>query len=467
MRSLFCKLFLSFIFIALLVSVTTVAISYWAQIGPYAELMRRIQHHQNQTLSNLLSVSGLAAARILEQGGEQELITYLQEVEKTGEIQILLVRDDNSSISGRTLPEGGDDLITSVRKSQEPQYNQSDTDITIAIPLPSTNKNDIIIMGTRDRIFWPPAFTGYHGDNTYPGPFPLGLPLMVMLVMAATGCFLLARYLTAPIRDLRRATQQIARGDFSARVNLINRRKDEIADLSHDFNIMAEQTQSLLQSQKRLLRDISHELRSPLTRLNLALELARQHPDNSKSYLTRIGKESERLNELITQLLLLTRLESDVNSVPKRPVLLHRLLPAIIHDADFEGAGEKRRIELLQLDEASVLGSTEMLGRAFENVIRNGLRYTIDGSSVELRVTKNSNLVIIHVRDHGPGVPEEHLEKIFKPFFRVAEARDRDSGGTGIGLAIASQAILSHGGTITAQNAKEGGLVIEMSLPLL
>jgi len=194
---------------------------------------------------------------------------------------------------------------------------------------------------------------------------------------------------------------------------------------------------------------------------------SRQRPDNTESYLTRIEKESNRLNALITQLLLLTRLGDDVNSVPKEPVHLQKLVSDIVHDAAFEVAGKKRRITIQNLDDAVVLGSMEMLGRALENVIRNGLRYTVAGSSVELSVTKDRNQVAIIVRDHGIGVPEEYLEQIFKPFFRVAESRDRDSGGTGIGLAIAKQAILMHGGSIEARNAKKGGLAIEIHLPLL
>ena len=471
MRSLFCKLFLSFIFITLLASVTTAMISYFAQIGPYGELQKRVQNHQAKTLAHSLSVTGLAAANVLKNGGEEEVITYLQDIEKTDESRFFLLKDDNSTFSGRKLPSGADDLAAASRRSRDTQYNVSETEIMVALPLFNTGGQTMVIVGSTDRIFWPPAIDLDKGQKRWPGRrifhMPLGLPLIVMVLIAATGCYLLARSLTAPIRNLRQAVQQITKGDFSARVDLFSHRGDEIADLSHDFNTMVERTQSLLQSQKRLLRDISHELRSPLTRLNLALELARQRPDKTESYLARIEKESNRLNELINQLLLLTRLEDDINNVPKEPVHLQKLVSDIVHDADFEAAGRKRRIKIQNLDDAIVLGSVEMLGRALENVIRNGLRYTVAGSSVELSVTKDRNQVAIIVRDHGTGVPEEYLEQIFKPFFRVAESRDRDSGGTGIGLAIAKQAILMHGGSIEARNAKKGGLAIEIHLPLL
>ena len=295
----------------------------------------------------------------------------------------------------------------------------------------------------------------------------LGLPIIVVMLIGGAGCYLLARSLTAPIRELRKATQQMSKGDFSARVDLFSRRRDEIADLSRDFNTMAERTQSLVQSQKRLLRDVSHELRSPLTRQNLALELARQRFSDAEPYLARIEKESGRLSELIDQLLILTRLEGNVDNAPKEPVSLHELLSTIVHDADFEAVNLDRRIEIQHLDEVTVLGAMEMLDRALENVIRNGLRYTPAGSAVEINLSKGRDYVAIIVRDHGPGVPQEYLEQIFKPFFRVAESRDRDSGGTGIGLAIAKQAILMHGGRIEARNAEKGGLMIEIHLPLL
>lgn len=155
-----------------------------------------------------------------------------------------------------------------------------------------------------------------------------------------------------------------------------------------------------------------------------------------------------------------------MDNAPKERVSLHKLLSDIVHDANFEAANQDRRIEIQSLDEVTVLGSMEMLGRALENVIRNSLRYTAAGSVVEIGISKGEDDVAIMVRDHGPGVPQESLEQIFKPFFRVAESRGRDSGGTGIGLAIAKQAILMHGGRIEARNAEKGGLVIEIHLPL-
>jgi two-component system sensor histidine kinase CpxA len=471
MRSLFAKLFLSFLLITLLTSFATVAISLWTQIGPYGELKKRVEHGQLQTLTHSLSVTGIGVVQILDNGGREALLTYLQEVEAKQFKQIFLIQEDNSTISGRILPWSIAALAASSRKSHKMQHNTSGSEIMVAVPLLNKDKPPMILVGSTPKIVRPRIFVD---DNEKRGYSRLwfflhrfGLKLIILMLIAATGCYLLARSLTTPIRELRKASQLITRGDFSARVDLSCGRRDEIADLSHDFNTMAERTQSLLQSQKRLLRDVSHELRSPLTRQNIALELARQRFSDAEPFLARIEKESGRLNELIDQLLLLTRIEDGGDNAPKKPVRLDALLLDIVHDANFEAAKQNSCIRVLNVDEATVLGSWEMLSRAFENVIRNSLRYTSVGSEVEINLSTAKDSVTFTVRDHGPGVPQEYLEQIFKPFFRVAESRDRDSGGTGIGLAIAKRAILMHGGSIEASNAKAGGLVVELSLPLL
>jgi two-component system sensor histidine kinase CpxA len=469
MRSLFARIFFSFLMITLLASIATAMISYFAQIGPYGELKRRVQNHQLQTLTHTLSVAGLAVEEILDNGGRQGVVDYLGSITRTGSSQILLVERDYATFSGRTLSPDAENLAAAALSSGNIQNNVSDKEIMVAQPLTGHGDHPLVIIGKATRIFWPPAVKPVQGERQWLGQrfphLPMGLPLLVMLSIAAIGCFLLARSLTAPLRHLRRTVQQITGGDFSARVDLPGRRRDEIADLSRDFNTMAEHTQSLLESRRRLLRDISHELRSPLTRQNIALELARRHPGNAEPYLERIEQESLRLNELIEQLLLLTRLEGDLDTFSREPVSLQELLDSIIHDADFEAADRDRGIKIHTVDNVTVPGSRELLRRALENVIRNGLRYTAAGSIVEVCTSKNDGSVAIIVRDHGPGIPPQYLEQIFTPFFRVAESRNRDSGGTGIGLAIARQAVLLHGGKIKAENSSKGGLVITIQLP--
>ncbi len=471
MRSLFIKIFLSFLLITILASITTALISYWAQIGPYAQAKNRLKQHQYQSILHTMSVTGIAAVKILETGGEQQLVSYLTKIEQDADDHIFLVKADSGTFSGRELPPGAADLVASVHRSADVQYNITESAIIVAMPFEVPGWKKTVMVGTIPRITWPPFFSqGIQNQKQVKGlpfHFPLGLPLLIMVLMAATGCYLLARSLTAPIRYLRAAVQQMTKGDFSVRVSLPLGRKDEIADLGRDFNAMIEMIASLVETQKRLLRDISHELRSPLTRINVALELARLQPENAEPYLLRIEKESDRLNDLIGHLLTLTRLEGKMDNKQKEQINVPDLVEEIAGDANFEAAGLARRVQLGKLDNAMVLGSREMLGRALENVIRNGLRYTAAGTAVHVEVVQAGRHVTIRIRDHGAGVPEEQLEQIFKPFYRVAESRDRESGGHGIGLAIAKQAVLMHGGNIEARNHTDGGLVVVLRLPLM
>ncbi|SKA02503.1 two-component system, OmpR family, sensor histidine kinase CpxA [Trichlorobacter thiogenes] len=315
----------------------------------------------------------------------------------------------------------------------------------------------------------PPA--GHHPEPPPHGfpSFPLIAQLVIYFVVGGLACYLLAWRLTAPIRRLRRATQQLAQGDLTARVGFRAAAKgDEIADLGRDFDRMAEQLEVLMSAQKQLVRDISHELRSPLARLNVALGLARREaPASAAVAFDRIEQESDRLNQMISELLTLTLLESGSKALEKRQVDLAALTAEVVDDADFEAAGSGRTVQLVATPVRPLTGNYELLRRALENVVRNAVRYTAPGTVVEVHLEQETaDEVCLRVRDHGPGVPEEALSAIFKPFFRVAEARDRQSGGTGIGLAITAGTIKHHGGTVTARNLPEGGLEVLIRLPL-
>ena len=260
----------------------------------------------------------------------------------------------------------------------------------------------------------------------------------------------------------------MAGGDLSTRVGpLLEKRADEFSDLARDFDLMAERIEALVQSQRRLLQDISHELRSPLARLNVSLELARkQSGTDARSSLDRIERESERMNQLIGQLLSLTRLEGDEGLIVTEPVDLGALLSEVCSDADFEARNRQRRVRLTHNEPCVVTGSSELLRSAVENVIRNAVRYTAEDTEVEVtQRQRESSQVSILVRDRGPGIPEEVLTQIFRPFYRVGDARDRESGGVGLGLSIAERIVRLHGGTIAASNQPAGGLAIEISLP--
>jgi two-component system sensor histidine kinase CpxA len=284
-------------------------------------------------------------------------------------------------------------------------------------------------------------------------------------------CFWLARYITAPIVHLRAVTHRLATGDLSARVGgAAGNRADELAELSRDFDHMAEQIESLMFSQRRLLADISHELRSPLARLTVALGLTRLHANaESAGGLDRIELEAGRLNTLIGSLLRLARLETGSEALEGEAVVLDRVVADVAADADFEAQGRNRHVRVTQADGCTILGNRQLLRSAIENVIRNAVSYTAEGTEVQIALKKSSTngteTALISVRDHGTGVPAESLGDIFMPFYRVGDARDRVSGGSGLGLSITERAVRLHGGTVRAENCKDGGLLIEMRLP--
>jgi two-component system sensor histidine kinase CpxA len=291
---------------------------------------------------------------------------------------------------------------------------------------------------------------------------------VIVAISGAAFCFALAAYVTGPIQRLRVATTRVADGHLDTRMSAFEEppfrldirkwpdAKDEMRALERDFDHMAERLESLVASQHRLLGDTSHELRSPLARLTVALGLAKQHPEEVGECLARIGLEAERLDKLVGQLLTLSRIESRVDS-SRSDVDLTNLVQEVASDADFEARAQGKRIELTTVP--SIITATEELIRtALENVVRNAVRHTPSGSSVEIAL-EVSGAAIICVRDHGPGVPEDQLANIFLPFRHSED-------GAGLGLAIADRAIRSHGGSISALNARCGGLMVEIQIPL-
>jgi two-component system sensor histidine kinase CpxA len=294
--------------------------------------------------------------------------------------------------------------------------------------------------------------------------------LLVALLLSGLICLGLARYLSAPVRRLRAATQGLAAGNLDIRVGpMTGRRRDEMGGLARDFDRMAGRMQSLIESQQRLMRDISHELRSPLARLQAALGLARQRADGRASEeLDRIEREAERLDELIGQVLSLTRTAAEPPAGPREPVDLAALIGTVAHDAAFEAAQNGRRVEVGRRDAVVLRGDAALLHSAVENVLRNAVRYTAEGTAVEISLTRDEadGCAVVRVRDHGPGVEQAMLAKIFEPFFRASDARERASGGYGLGLAIARRAVELHGGSIAAVNAPGGGLEVALRLPL-
>jgi signal transduction histidine kinase len=284
------------------------------------------------------------------------------------------------------------------------------------------------------------------------------------LVLGATGilCWIAAAGVISPIRKIASSIAQFGRGDLSVRVE--TDRDDEIGQLGRSFNEMAERLERLIVSERRLLGDISHELRSPLARLKFALKLARTSSDSTAA-LERIERDVDRIASLVADIVEINVVEDDPALHDKREICVRDIIDEVVHDCSVEAQMRGCRIEVRGNVCGAVQGNPELLRRAVENVLRNGIRYSPEKSSVELSLSENQDDAIISVRDSGPGVPDKSLMRIFDPFFRVEEARNTNGGGSGLGLSIAKRAVHLHRGSIAAENATPG-LRVTIAIPL-
>jgi signal transduction histidine kinase len=285
------------------------------------------------------------------------------------------------------------------------------------------------------------------------------------LVIGATCvlCWLASVGVVSPIRRIAGTIAQFGQGNLAARVKTA--RQDEIGQLGRSFNQMAERLERLIVSERRLLSDISHELRSPLARLKFAVKLARTSAD-SNAALDRIERDVDRITSLVADIVEITFIEGDPAVQGARTVHAGEIIDEVVRDCAVEAEFRGCSIEVDGKLTGEVLGSRELLRRAVENVLRNGIRYAPKQSIIQLSMTENHRDAAIAVRDYGPGVPEDVLTRIFDPFFRVEEARDAKGGGSGIGLSIAKRAVQLHHGTITAENASPG-LRVQITIPLV
>jgi len=300
-----------------------------------------------------------------------------------------------------------------------------------------------------------------------------GLPFFgVVLLMVTLFCFWLAHHIVAPIQGIQSAARRVATGDLSVRAPVeISKRHDELAALAVDFDAMVERISALVGSQRDLLSTVSHELRSPLTRFNMSLALLRKQPPDSEELLQRMERDAERVDVLMGQLLTLSRLETGLSSDGRDHVDLSQLVQEVVADGDFEAQSCGKSVRLEAAGDIVIEKADQMaLRSACENIIRNAVRFTPPGTEVEVvlktEIRRDFRQAVLSVRDHGPGVPEEALQQIFQPFFRVKVPHGpRRDNGTGLGLAIALEAIRQHRGTITASNASPTGLEVRMMLP--
>ena len=451
MKSLFLRIFLSFwaaqaLFVVLAILVT---LAFRPRTSTWEAL-------RTATLNDAVSA--------YEEGGTQALTSYLDNIDRTQHVRAYLFDDHGVELSGRGAPDWAMRVASGGARVPKDAF---------LFPAPPVQRDSRASSDGKHRytvvIGLPP------GPRVFFGPRGLPVPgLIIAIISSGLVVYLLSWYLTKPIIRLRTATRQLAAGDLTARIGAPGgSRRDEIAGLMRDFDAMAERIETLLKAQSRLLNDISHELRSPLARLNVALGLTRQKANvESVDMLDRIELEASRLNELIGRILTLARLEDGEQLVPQTPVALDEIVSSVAEDAEFE-AQERQCSVNTSIGEGNwnVRGNASLLHSAVENVVRNAIRYTRDGSPVDVVLTAESRSgageAVLSVSDAGPGVPEDSLAKLFEPFYRIDDARGRLTGGVGLGLAITERAVRFHGGKVQARNREGGGLVVEIRLPLI
>jgi len=446
---LFVKIFLSFWFAVVVAAAVAVAMTM--SLGNRSVLAR-----WRHLMGSAVGVYAQTAADIYDRHGSAALDRYLVKVDRAASVRAYLYQGD-TELSHLHAPSNALRLAKASERDSGLTTLLRPSRAWVAVPVTGPSERSYVLVTDLSGLL----------PSTQ---FPL---LRIILVVFAAGlvCFLLARHLANPIIRIRGAALKLSSGDLSARVGSdIAVRGDEIGELARDFDLMAGRLETLVGSQKRILADISHELRSPLARLNVALGLARRDADEqTAASLDRIEREANRLDELIGQLSTLTMLESGTKVRQQSSVDMNQLIEEIVADANYEAnRAAVAFTAAVQDPELGILtGDRELLHSAIDNVVRNAVRYTAPDTVVEVLLSQPGDQggTTVKVRDYGPGIPEDMLKEIFRPFVRIGESRDRKTGGVGLGLAIAEQAVRLHGGRITAVNAPGGGLVVEIWLP--
>ena len=404
-----------------------------------------------------------AASLMLERGGEASLQTLLEKWSSEPGSAVYAFGPDGHELLGRIRPAGAE----AVSAGDMPGVARNERTVALA-----DGRSFVIVVDERGGSNSPTA----DGPGNQGRPFgaaPPGFPMLPIVGSVLAGFLvaaLLAWYVSKPIRSLRRAFEAAAEGNLDARVgDSLGRRRDELADLGRDFDRTAARLKLLMDGQRRLLHDVSHELRSPLARLQAAVGLARQQPGNAEASMDRIERESVRMDMLVDELLTLSRVEAGMGAEQHESVDIAELLNQVVQDVSFERGAMSVPIAIVSqignLSVSIVEGNAEMLHRAFENVVRNAARHTPPGTRISIDGSYDPvrREVRVLISDEGPGVPVAKLESIFEPFFRGASGLG--ASGHGLGLAIARRIIDAHGGSISASIRTAGGLVVEIRLP--
>ncbi len=412
-----------------------------------------------------VEIYAATAARIFEREGVEQASLYLSTVRQKTNVKAVLLDENENNLTNRDttdFPDLINSLIEQTKQTNATATKMFDAERYFATVTETPAGRRLIFVATMPPTSFPqPSFQTQIWR------------LLAVLLTAGLVCYWLASYVAAPVRKIRNAARRFSEGDLKTRVSpALGKRRDELADMGRDFDQMAERIESLMNAQWRLLGDISHELRSPLARLNIALGLARQKIGAvANGSLDRIEQEAVQMNEMIGQLLELDRWQFGERHLPRELVNLAELIRQIADDADFEAESQNRCVRFVSSKDCLVECFPQLLRSAIENVVRNAVRHTDVDTSVEISLDyvyqKGVSQAVVTVRDAGPGVPEEAIENIFKPFYRVDQARDRESGGAGLGLAITERSVNLHRGSIIAVNAPVKGLIVRIFLPAL
>lgn len=450
-RSLFIRIFLWF-WLTVIVTAIALLVTLILQHNSVPERWHGM-------LISTAQYSGNVTIAEMQRGGVSAVATYFGELEREGHLQACLFDATGNVIAGQRC-DSFQMLVHRLMNRAQPIVSMRFGIARAAMKLTGAN-GQTYIFATELPVGPRAAFGA--------GRFSFLLEWAVALFVSGCVCYALTRHITGPILRLRAASQRLAAGDLTSRAEIENAtRSDELGALVRDFNRMAGRIEQLIAGERQLICDISHELRSPLARLNVALDLVR-HNKSSELALDRMGQDLQRLDEMIGRVLTLARLDAPAGPLQFAPIPLTALVAEIVHDASFESSERSIRVALTVERDYQVEGNAELLHSAIENVIRNAVRYTGTGTQVNVILgsspPSDQQRIQVIIRDEGPGVPEEELAHIFRPFYRVAEARDRQSGGVGLGLAITERVVRLHGGTIQASNVLPHGLQVVILLP--
>lgn len=447
-QSLFLKIFLWFWATAI---ITGIALVITFIFGP-----GRVPSRWHASLRDTARSIGMIALSELERGGVPAASSYIRRYERDTRLRACLFDLNGNALAGQDC-ETFSGIRSRAFRSRSPQFGVNYGLVRVALVLPGSGGHDYVFATEL------PA-----GPRAAFGMDTAAVILRFAVAFSVSGfiCYLLTLYLTGPILRLREAAQQLAGGKLRTRAAAsIERRGDELGALGRDFNTMATRMEELISRQRQLIFDVSHELRSPLARLNVALDLARGGKAGNLPF-EHMESDLLRLNEMIGRLLTIARLDTAEKPIEMTSVDMTDLVGQIADDARFEAQKRNVVVNMAAAEKYQVYGNAELLRSAIENVLRNAIRYTAAGTSVDVSLgTRDRSKVLVVIHDHGKGVPETDLQRIFEPFYRVAEARDRESGGVGLGLAIADRVLRIHGGAIRAENVQPAGLQVVIEIP--